>query len=361
MNIAFYISNHGFGHIMRNLPVIAYLLTHAQDGVVLVTAEKQMELAIEYLEKETKLSEAELKARLITRVQEVDMGLIVKPGTLVIDEEATKMAVNAFTAIFPELIKGAKKLFQEYQIDHVVCDIAPWALTAAKDAGIDSVLMASFTWIEQYEDFLPESSIEPFRKCFADAQRVLFYELVNEPTRKRFPQGIDVGFCARPSHEDAVKEIKEKYGSRPIIFLSIGGSNSGIEGEIDVSGLPYNFISTEGLNLIGDNVHFLPVHVENTQDYVVASDYCISKAGWSTISEIMLAGNPVALLERPDVPEDRMNIEELVKRGVAISIGVEELDELEMVFNKMKTIAWRNKAYANNVFKISNLICNSIM
>lgn len=356
MKIAFYISNHGFGHIMRNLPVMACLLKETEHSIMVVTAAKQMQLAEKYLMKESGLTEQDLNHRVTKIEQDTDLGLIVKSGTLQIDKIATREAVGTYTANFPIRIKEAVDLFKANRIDRVVCDIVPWALTAAKLAEIPSYLMASFTWIEQYEDFMPESDIVPYQKCFADADQVLFYDLVNEPTRKRFPNGIDVGLCARPFHSDKVCEIKEKYGEKPIVFLSVGGSNSGIAGDIDVSKLPYQFITTGGLGLKGKNVEFLPVEIENTQDYIAASDYCISKAGWSTLAEMMLAGKSMALLGRPDVPEDCMNISKLVDRGEAVEIQVKELEDMENVIAKIREIEFSEEKYHNNISGIMNII-----
>lgn len=41
----------------------------------------------------------------------------------------------------------------------VVCDIVPWAIGAAKEAGIKSCLISNFTWIEIYQEYLPEDII----------------------------------------------------------------------------------------------------------------------------------------------------------------------------------------------------------
>ena len=41
---------------------------------------------------------------------------------------------------------------------------------------------------------------------------------------------------------------------KPIVYVSVGGSNSGLDFEIDVCDLPYQFISTAGLKFVGDNV-----------------------------------------------------------------------------------------------------------
>lgn len=351
MNIAFFISNHGFGHIMRNIAVVAELLKNEDNQVILVTASKHMELAKQYLNTHI----AAYEERFIGYDMDTDAGLVVKRGTLEIDTKATTERVSKHVELFQEKIGIAKQLFTKYAIDCVVVDIVPWALTASKTAGIKSFLMASFTWLEQYEWFLPKNLFCEYERAFHDADHVLMYELANKPTRTLYPVHSEIGFVARPFHEDDVKRIRSEHG-RPIVFLALGGSNFGLNFDIDVSSLPYDFITTEGFILQGDNVFYLPVDIENTQDYVKAADFCIAKAGWSTVAELMLAGKPTALLQRPDVPEDTMIIKELEKRDEIISLRVDELKEMSELLLRMEQKKWRQTSYSNGYKEVARQI-----
>jgi hypothetical protein len=316
---------------MRNIPVIAYILKSGHK-VVLVTGERQIETAKTYFEKYT---DADMK-NIAFVSQNTDFGLAVKAGTLVPDVPKIKKELRKYINSFDERISSAVEVFKRYAVDCVVCDIVPWALKAAKSENIPSVLMASFTWIEIYEEFLEEDFIKPFRDCFDCVDKVLLYELANEPTRKRFQNGENVGFVAREFNTDKINCIKNELGEKPIVFVSVGGSNSGLKDEIDVSELPYNFVVTMGIKFKGENVRYLPPEVDNTQDYVAASDYCITKAGWTTVAEAMLAGKPMALLSRPDVAEDRMTIEMLTGKKRAVEVSVEELKDIAGVIEKIK-------------------------
>jgi hypothetical protein len=350
--IAFYISNHGFGHIMRNIPVIACILQGTKNKVVLVTGHKHTELAREYMQKYTNAN-----MQNITFISDnTDFGIAVKAGTLIPDVPKMQEGLRVYIDSFDGRINNALEVFKKYSVDCVVCDIVPWALKAAKIAEIPSVLMASFTWIEIYEELLDEKYIKPFRECFACADKVLLYELANEPTIKRFPQGIKVGFSARAFNEDKIRQIKAELGEKPVVLVSVGGSNSGLKDEIDVSGLPYTFVVTTGVKLVGDNVHYLSVDIDNSQDYVAASDYCIIKAGWTTIAETMLAGKPVALLSRPDVAEDRMIIEMLTREKRAIEITVDELKNISEVIDKIRREVTAIKSYEDSCNEIAGSI-----
>lgn len=338
MRIAFFISNHGFGHVMRNLPVAEELINRGYQ-VVIVTGRSQGEVADQYLKG---------KAEII--ICDTDAGLIVRPGSLVIDQEATTERVRSHLDMWPEMIKDAP------DADVYVIDIVPWALLAAKKKNIPLFFMASFTWIDQYNPFLPKQLLDRYYEAFSEVDRVLYYELVNKPTRNLFGNGKNVGFVARPFNPDKVVEIRKQH-KRKIVFLSLGASNTGLDFDIDVGNLPYDFISTKALHLIGQNVKYLDISVENTQDYIKAADFCIAKAGWSTISEIMLAGTPVAFLERDDSPEDMMNIEELKSRNAAISIKAESLINMASVLSEMESFDWKHKKYKNSFKMIADIIC----
>jgi hypothetical protein len=247
-------------------------------------------------------------------------------------------------------------MLEEYEVDKAVVDIVPWALSASKEAGIPSYFMASFTWMEQYIPHLPEKLVEPFRRCFADADNVLLYRLATSQVKQLYTKTIPVGLCARSFHLDQVEQIRKMANGKPIVYVSIGMNNDGICEFADVSQLPYCFIVTEGVNLTGDNVHTIPRETDNTQDYVMAADFCIAKAGWTTIAEILIAGKPVALLSRPDVVEDCEYIRQLVEQKLAIEISVAELSDVKTILDTMEQMQWAKADVKNDAVHIAEII-----
>ena len=342
MKAVFFISDHGYGHIMRNLPVAEELILRGNE-VTIVTGKSQAMVADQYLQGRAKYI-----------VLNTDAGLVVHPGALAIDIESTVDTVKSNIAQWPDMIEQAARLCA----DVFVVDIVPWALIAAKKTGLPSFLMANFTWIEQYEKFLPNDLLKYYEDAYSMRDRVLYYDLVNVPTKKRLGRGINVGFVARPFNESAVKQIKNGY-KRKIVFLSLGASNSGLNLQIDVSSLDYDFIATKAMHIIGNNVEYLDPSVQNTQDYIKASDFCISKAGWSTVSEVMLAGVPFGVLNRANVSEDMMTIAELQDRKAAVAINESELTDMGALLKKMEAFTWSKIKYQNNYKLIADLICES--
>ena len=340
MKFAYYITDHGFGHLMRELPVMRELIRRGHK-VTVVTGLQQAEVTDEYLDH---------KAEII--VENTDAGLVVIPGSLIIDIDAT------VTKIREHINKWESLIEKSVDADSYVIDICPWAVMAAKRKGIRSFLMTNFTWVEQYEPFVPAELVDRYREAYRQADKVIFFDLANEASRKFLGEGFEVGFSARPFDPAKVKEIRDAH-DKPIVVITCGASNSGFDFDIDVSRLPYSFIVTRALKLIGDNVKYLDPKTNNTQDYVAAADYCIAKAGWSTVSEFVTAGVRTALLERDDTPEDTMTINQLKDRKLAISIKVNDLKDIGKVIEKMDSFDWSDKIYENDYSKIADIIENN--
>ena len=337
MKFAYFITDHGFGHLMRELPVMRELIRRGHK-VTVVTGLQQAEVTDEYLDH---------KAEII--VENTDAGLVVIPGSLIIDIDATVAKIREHINKWESLIE------KSVDADAYVIDICPWAVMAAKRKGIRSFLMTNFTWVEQYEPFVPAELVDRYRDAYRQADKVIFFDLANEASRKFLGEGFEVGFSARPFDHVKVKEIRDAH-DKPIVVITCGASNSGFDFDIDVSRLPYSFIVTRALKLIGDNVEYLDPKTNNTQDYVAAADYCIAKSGWSTVSEFVTAGVRTALLERDDTPEDTMTINQLKERKLAISIKVDELKDIGKVIEKMDSFEWSDKIYENEYSKIADII-----
>lgn len=336
MDIAFFISDHGYGHLTRNLEIARELLNRGH-RVSVITGKQHGAVAAAYLE-----------GRAAIMACHTDAGLILKPGTLEVDAAATERAVRSHLAEWDSLIAGSP------DADLYAVDIAPWALLAAKRKGIPSCILTNFTWIEQYEAFLPEELLEEYRKAFRSRDYAFYYDLASEPSRMVLGEGSDIGFAARAINRARVKEIRSRH-SRPLVFISVGMSNDGIQEAIDVGDLPYDFVTTFSVNLRGNNVTALPSDVPNTQDYVAAADYCIAKAGWSTVSEIMLAGVPFAALNRPDVAEDTLTIREIERRGCGIGIDVRDLRNMGGVMERLRRLK-RYEPYPNSSHAIAAML-----
>lgn len=136
-----------------------------------------------------------------------------------------------------------------------------------------------------------------------------------------------VSLCSRDFDLEKADKIKRSF-KRPIVYISVGRAVA-LKDEVDVSSLNYDFIVTDGIRLSGDNVHYLDKETPNTQDYLIASDFIITKAGFGTISEALLGKKKIAVLFRDNVAEDRNTIKKLVGMGLTIEVNFDLEDVLK--------------------------------
>ena len=114
---------------MRELPVMRELIRRGHK-VTVVTGLQQAEVTDEYLDH---------KAEII--IENTDAGLVVIPGSLIIDIDATVAKIREHINKWESLIE------KSVDADAYVIDICPWAVMAAKRKGIRSFLMTNFTWV----------------------------------------------------------------------------------------------------------------------------------------------------------------------------------------------------------------------
>lgn len=346
-NIAFYISNHGFGHAARNIQIIRTLLKLEEEITIHIkTAGPQLEFMKRHIGEEE---------RVYYYDEPTDIGLILKEGTLLIDEEKLNQSISEFVDSWDDLADCEHEFFYQENIGLVISDICPWAFQAADEARVKSILITNFTWVEIYQEYLPEQLWDAYLQCYELADKVLIYDVYQPAVPTYNPEYEMVSLVCREFQEDEVEAIKARY-EKPIIMVSVGMSAE-LKEEIDVSHLPYHFIVTPGLDVKGENVTYLTSDTMNTQNYVAASTYVISKAGWSTVAEALLSNRKCALLGRDTVAEDRTTIGILKEREQCIEIQTEDLLHMEEIIKRLEEFHYSYEhEYHNDDYEIARKI-----
>ena len=344
-NIAFFISDHGFGHASRNIPIIRYILEANNDiRVIIKTGKNQGEFIKELVR--------DFGDRVSYFFGTMDIGLVLMENSLDIDKEKLKAKVEEYINSFEEKVAKEIEFLDYNNVTLIISDIVPWIFKCSKKLNIPSILISNFTWIEIYKEYLPEEMCNKYRECYKLADKALFYELYMEDMKEYFNEYEEISFCSREFDLVKADKIKNSF-KKPIVYLSVGRSVD-LKDEIDVSNFNYDFIVTDGINLKGHNVYYLPKETPNTQDYLMASDFVISKAGWGTVSEAMLGKKKLALLSRDNVSEDRNTIKKLIDRDLAIEVDF----DLEKILKKLEEFTPRFDRYdfKNDYKKIGDII-----
>lgn len=307
--IVFYISDHGFGHASRNIPIIRYILEANNDIRVIVKTGKAQGGFIRDLV-------GNFDGRVNYYFDSMDVGLILKKNSLDIDKDKLTEKVEVYISSFKEKISKENEFLHYYNVDLIISDIVPWIFKSAKQLNIPSILISNFTWVEIYKEHLSKEICNEYIQCYKLADKALFYELYMEEMKSYISNYEEVSLCSRDFDLEKADKIKKSF-KRPIAYLSVGRSVD-LQKEIDVNDLNYDFIVTDGIKLKGHNVYYLDKGISNTQDYLLASDFVITKAGWGTVSEALLGRKKIALLSRDNVAEDRNTINQLTGMGLAI-------------------------------------------
>lgn len=333
--ICFYLSDHGFGHVARNIPIIVSVVKNYDTFVYVVCGERHIEFAKRNLE--TMLT-AEQYKRVAFRADHTDVGLICKDGTLDVNTEALTKATTDSLSAFPEKAEREAKWLKENKIDAVLCDMPIWSIEACELANVPLLYVGNFTWTELYREFLPEKIWQTYAHYYSKIKHTMLYALHNDEMLEFLKNSeiSETSVTARPFDEKAVAEIRAKHNS-PIIFVALGMSAQFKE-PVDVRSMPCDFYTTEGVPLVGDNVEVIPYTTINTQDYVSAADYVITKAGWGTVSECLLAKKPMALFSRDGVLEDRTTIKLLEEKHLAVSVTQDDLHDIEGIINRLNRL-----------------------
>ena len=101
-NLCFYLSDHGFGHIARNIPLIAEAVRRTNGFVYVVCGKRHLEFAKANL---LEILTPEQFSRIRYRAEHTDIGLILQQGTLLVDTAALTDACAQYLAERPERAK----------------------------------------------------------------------------------------------------------------------------------------------------------------------------------------------------------------------------------------------------------------
>lgn len=334
--IAFYISNHGFGHASRNIPIIKYILKMYPDLEIIVrTGENQGRFIKNAL--------SLYHDRLEFCYDNIDIGLILKDGTLEINQKELEIKLKEYIDSWEERIVEEIEFLKQNSVQLVVSDIVPWVFKSANKLKIPSILISNFTWVDIYKEYFGSYIYNEYKECYELADKALLYSLYIDNMKTYLQDFEEVGLCCRSFNEDKIKMIRKEH-KRKIVFISVGRSVQ-LKDMINVEKLKYHFIVTEGINIEGNNVTYLPKETSNTQDYIKASDYIITKAGWGTVAEVLCANKKCAVLSRNSIAEDRNTIEKLKNMNLALEVKYEKGFDIENILKNLDNLGINNKEY----------------
>jgi len=288
--ICFYTSDFGYGHAARDIALIRELQETLHAEVVVRTG-----------------SPAEFMSRSLPGAEVVqgpnDPGVVMDGAA--VDRERTLAAVEQWLSSWEGYIASEKAFLHDRRIDLILSDIAPQPFLAAEDLGLPSLGISNFTWHLIYTHLFGETEwIDRMAEAYRAASGALLFPL-HEPMMV-FRDRREVGLVARAVTRDRA-EIPGLPPGRPLVY--IGGGQS-----LDPAAFRGIRTALSGCTLLVPSWTDIPGAVRippgetETQDWIAACDLVISKPGYSTISEAIQAGVPMALFRREGFAEDEFLI-----------------------------------------------------
>ncbi|MPM23346.1 hypothetical protein SDC9_69817 [bioreactor metagenome] len=319
--IVFYVSSHGFGHMTRCLAIMEDLLETTDNQMYIASGAYQNSFARTYL--------ARFGDRVVYKDIRTEVGLVNKDNSLQVDIPRLEHELTDFMAGWDTAVAAEVAILRDLPVACVISDISAIGIQVGERLGVRNIGIANFTWCEQYEFLgLSDTITARFREVYAKLDLLIEYDLMLPATKLPVPRK-QIGFICRRFDPDRIAAIRAQYG--PSIFITCGKSASLLN--IRIENYEGTIFATSGINITATGnatVFQLPIETFDTHNYLAASDIVIAKAGWGTISEALLSKRNLVLIDREGVLEDTENIEELKRRGVAVSIKEADLARIDM-------------------------------
>lgn len=286
MNIACYITGHGFGHATRTLQVLRHIQKlHTGTRFLIKTT------VPEWLVKEAGPADS-------TYILQDNGPGITQVDALSFDPAQTLRACMDFLDRKEDILHSEVSFLKASLVDVVISDIPAFPFAAAARVGIPGYGIANFSWDWIYEEFL--STHKAFRCVINDLQTdykqcTRLFKLPFSARMAIFPQQHQTPLVCRQSALQP-SQIRQRFGlstERPVALLSFGGISlqhtdwGQIGKNLNVQILCSEIANHASQTLIQINRHSLQDAGLGYHDLVKAADVCITKPGYGIVAECL--------------------------------------------------------------------------
>ncbi|MDP7978351.1 glycosyltransferase [Bacillus sp. WLY-B-L8] len=347
-----YISEYGFGHATRCIALIREMLSVRKDIQIIVCHS----FALDFIRESLK----EYAGRVIFHDVETDVGYILKEHSLELDGETLQKVCKEFCTGLPEKIENEVAFLSSFQIECIVSDISPIAFEIAEKLAVPSIGISNFTWYTAYENILSQDLLQIFHYMYEKMD--YFYSLAgNKEKYWAKEETFSFNFYSRRINALEVNRIQKELnpsGTKKIIFIPLGM-------KIDIGDITelslwdykeFVFIISSNMDVKHPNVHKIPDDYTESQNYVAVADCVVSKAGWGTVSEAVVYGKPLVIIDRKGMNEDQNTIRFLKNNQLCDLITWEELYSI----NPSEYVNVKKVLYGNEVSTIVSHILEII-
>ncbi|MDC1128469.1 glycosyltransferase [Candidatus Pelagibacter sp.] len=320
LKIAIFISDEGFGHVVRQRSIIIELLRNFKKiNITVITSKKILVLneyfgdRINYIKYNNKIYTAK--------------------------KNNGDLDVSSSIKIFKNWKKNHYKIFNKFEkkfknIDLIISDCVPEAFALAKKIGCKSIGISHFTWDWFYEDVckINQKETHLMRNYLNLADKFYFPPFTQKKILKRYKNKIKhVNFIVNKFKK------KNQLFSKKFKCLIMDNGTKNLSSLISET-IPYLkkidncifYIGTYSLKKkIVDQIimskNLVPVTgLKNMHSYIPSMDMIISRGGFNSITECITLKKPAMFVREENNFEVYSNIRNLLIKGVASIIRQSE-------------------------------------
>ena len=310
MNIAYYITAHGFGHGARSCDIIRAIRSSAPGADVFVVTE----LAEDFLRSRLD-GDAGIPARrngtpgtdarpTFFRRAAFDSGMF-QLDSIRVDLARSLAAAAEIQSRRNGLIAREREFLRSEKITVVCADIPAIPLEAARLENIPAIAIGNFGWDWIYEDFIAgeprwKQIVESFRDAYSQADLLLRFPFA-EPMAA-FPRRVEIPLVASPG-KNRRDEIAKAFGisaQKKWVLLSFASLDWNAAALDRVSRLAdFEFFTVMPLAWPErKNLHAVDRGAFSFSDVVASADIVVSKPGHGILSECCVNDRPLVYAER---------------------------------------------------------------
>lgn len=357
VNIAYFISPHGYGHAARASAVMDAISTlHPQ-------------VIFQVFTSVPKWFFAPSKSKINYHQTISDVG-VIQSSPLDSDLEKTLQNLTNLYPLSDDFIIPLEKIIIETHCQAVFCDIAPAGILIAKHLSLPSILIENFTWDWIYKPYVKFSNkFEPIISYLGDLfnsatwhiQTVPFCQLGSNFDLRVTP----VSRYPRNSISETRKSLNISADKKIVLFTMGGfGNSSNLPNFCKMNSdvvflIPGNFSKFQR----NGNIFEIPFRSDfYYPDLINAADLVIGKAGYSTLAEVFYAGIAYIVIHRDGFREADVLENFIVKNMDGAIVTTEEFAQEDMVpiiLNLLK-IERKNREIINGSMLIAQFIENRL-
>jgi uncharacterized protein (TIGR00661 family) len=310
-----YLSDEGFGHIVRQRAVVEELLLEAPTTSITVQTKTQIAAAGRFIQ----------GAQLIERFNNIQWDK--KPNGSP-DLKKISERYNTYIQTSNDFIESEQ---DEFPFDFVISDFVYEAFAIAKKKRMPSFGVAHFTWDWFFSKLYPPpvhtDVINHFMKMASMATKLYFPPFTPEEIIHHYKgKAMEVPLILHHKIEHKVSNHKDKF--KVLIMDSGAGVLSESIRKALLSVKPLNdflFFVSDKFATDQENVRTIPSS-DLMVDYVADMNLVIGRAGFNTISECVGLRTPMLLIGEAMNPEMNENILLLKKQHLGSFISIETFE-----------------------------------